>query len=105
MIQFNNSIVSSSWDHSNVSHSIGFSGTKDIKRLFPTYLKYKINKNLRIKGTDGKMVDMLLKNTTNVLDIEESNKKQWERFVSAALKEEVSCIIDAGALLAGNTLK
>ena len=60
MIQFNDSITSSSWDHSNVEASIGFSGTKDIHRLFPTYIKFQLNENLRIKGTDGKMLGMLL---------------------------------------------
>ena len=77
MIQFNNSITSSSWDHSNVKESIGFSGTKDNRRLFPTYIKYKTNENLRIKGTDGKMLNMLMEHTTDVIIIEESDTPLW----------------------------
>ena len=101
MIQFNNSITSSSWDHSRVDECIGFSGTKDNHRLFPTYIKYKTNENLRIKGTDGKMLNMLMEHTTNVLTIEESHTPLWERFLENVLSQKVACIIDAGAILAG----
>ena len=85
MIQFNNSITSSSWDHSNVEAAIGFSGTKDIRRLFPTYIKFLMNDNQRIKGTDGKMLDMLLQNTLEVIDINESDAPQWSRFLETSL--------------------
>ena len=73
MTQFNCSITSSSWDYSNVAKSIGFSGTKDIHRLFPTYINFKMSYNLRIKGTDGKMLDMLMENTLDVVEIQESD--------------------------------
>ena len=77
MIQFKQSITSSSWDHSNVSRSIGFSGTKDNHRIFPTYIKYKANENLRIKGTDGKMLTMLMENTRDVIDIIDRETPLW----------------------------
>lgn len=38
MIQFKDSITSSSWDHADVAACIGFSGTKDNCRLLPTYV-------------------------------------------------------------------
>jgi hypothetical protein len=60
MIQFNTSITSSSWDHSKVSYSIGFSGTKDNSKLFPTTIRLKKSENKRIRGTDGRMIDLLL---------------------------------------------
>ena len=63
MGQYLNSITSSTWDHSDVPYSIGFSGTKDMHRLFPKYLKYEESVSHRIKGTDGKMIDMLLDQT------------------------------------------
>ena len=81
MKQYNSSITSSAWDHSNVKASIGFSGTKDIRRLFPTYIKFKMNENLRIKGTDGKMLDMLMENTLDVIDIKQYDIPLWCRFL------------------------
>ena len=63
MQQFWESITSSTWDHSDVPYSLGFSGTKDLHRLFPTYLEYEESINKRIRGTDGKMLEMLLENT------------------------------------------
>ena len=69
MTQFNQSITSSSWDHIKVPHVIGFSGTKDNTSLFPAYMKMLESENERIKGTDGKMVDLLLENTIDVIDL------------------------------------
>ena len=108
MVQFNSSITSSSWDLSNVKKAIGFSGTKDIRRLFPTYIKFRTNENLRIKGTDGKMLDMLLQNTLDVIDIDESDAPQWSRFLESSLQlrnKQLGCVIDAGALLVGKELR
>lgn len=39
--QYNKSITSSSWDIANAKHSIGFSGTKDTRWVFPAQLSYK----------------------------------------------------------------
>lgn len=66
MLQYRHSIISSTWDHASTKHSLGFSGTKDMHRLFPTYLNYENSANLRIRGTDGKMLDMLLENTLDI---------------------------------------
>lgn len=60
MEQFKHSITSSSWDHSKVRKSMGFSGTKDNCRLFPTYVKLVTSDNNEIAGTDGKMLDLLI---------------------------------------------
>lgn len=51
------------------------------------------------------MLDMIMKNTISILDIKQCDSPQWQRFVKSALVEEVSCIIDAGALLVGKQLK
>lgn len=45
MKQYKQSITSSSWDHSDVPLALGFSGTKDLHRLFPTYLSYEESVN------------------------------------------------------------
>lgn len=63
MIHFPNIITSSSWDLSCVKSSIGFSGTKDCAVLFPTYIKYQPSKNITIRATDAKMIDLVLNNT------------------------------------------
>ena len=86
MNQFNESITSSSWDHIRVPHCIGFSGTKDNCRLFPTYIKMVESENTRIKGTDGKMLDMLLEHTSEVMEVEDGPMALWERFLLTALK-------------------
>ena len=65
--------------------------------------------NNRIKGTDGKMLDMMLEHTLQVVDVEEGDSALWERFVTTVLKLEdeysVASIIDAGAILAGKDLR
>jgi hypothetical protein len=61
--QYVDSITSSAWDLANVTTAVGFSGTKDNRWLFPTYLKYSECSSRQIKGTDGKMIDLLAKCT------------------------------------------
>ena len=112
MPQFKDSITSSSWDHSNVSRSIGFSGTKDNSRLFPYYISLINSENDRIRGTDGQMLDLLLLNVLSVEEIEEGHVALWETMMLQVLKlaQEgtkgvISAVIDAGAILAGKSLK
>ena len=56
-------------------------------------------------GTDGKMVHLITKFTRNVCLIAENEKTLWQRFVDLALEKKVGCIIDAGALCVGKSLK
>lgn len=58
--QYAYSITSSSWDISYVKKSIGFSGTKDTRWLFPLYLTWSPSQNDIINGTDGKMIHQIL---------------------------------------------
>jgi hypothetical protein len=37
--------------------------------------------------------------------IEENNKTLWQRFVDLALEKKVGCIIDAGAICVGKSLR
>ena len=54
------SITASSWDLAKVNKSVGFSGTKDNHWLFPSYLHWKPSKSLSIKGTDGRMLSLMI---------------------------------------------
>lgn len=60
MIHFPNTITSSCWDLACVKDSVGFSGTKDYALLFPSYIKYKPSDNVTIRGTDARMIDLVL---------------------------------------------
>lgn len=56
-------------------------------------------------GTDGKMIHLITKFTKEVALIEENNKTLWQRFVDLALEKKVGCIIDAGAICVGKSLR
>lgn len=58
--QFINSITSSSWDIADCKNSIGFSGTKDIRWIFPAQLSWVPSQDDEIRGTDGKNISFLL---------------------------------------------
>lgn len=62
MTQFKSSITTSSWDHINVKSCIGFSGTKDNRRLLPSYVSLISSDSIDIVGTDGKMLDLFIEN-------------------------------------------
>ena len=69
------SISSSSWDIANAEQSTGFSGTKDNRWLFPSQLKWSPSSNLQIRGTDGKMIDLLLHHTLDTYKINAPQSK------------------------------
>ena len=75
--QFESSITSSSWDHANVRSLVGFSGTKDNCKLLPTYVKLINSESEVIMGTDGRMLDLFIENTLEVIDVENSNEPLW----------------------------
>lgn len=103
--QFARSICSSAWDLAAVPKSVGFSGTKDNRWLYSNRLKWRPSKTPEIQGTDGKMLHLITKFTNEVALIEENNKTLWQRFVDLALEKKVGCIIDAGALCVGKSLR
>ena len=110
------SITASAWDLANVSQSVGFSGTKDNRQLYSNLLQYLKSKTPDIEGTDGKMVHLITK-FSKVCMIEEDKKIErknkigedkrilWKRFINQALSHKVGCIIDAGALCVGRSLR
>lgn len=103
--QYAKSICSSAWDLADVKRSVGFSGTKDNRWLYSNLLKWKPCRSPEIMGTDGKMVHLITKFTNEVALIEENNKTLWQRFIDLALEKKVGCIIDAGAICVGKSLR
>ena len=103
--QYKQSICSSAFDLADTEKSVGFSGTKDNRFVFPNQLHWKPCETPAIKGTDGKMIYLITKYTEKVCVIAENDKTLWQRFVDLALKEKVGCIIDVGALCVGKSLK
>jgi hypothetical protein len=65
--QYTQSITSSSWDLANAKQSIGFSGTKDSRCVFPAQLNWVPSQDPEIRGTDGKNISLLLSQTKSVL--------------------------------------
>lgn len=51
------------------------------------------------------MVHLITKFTNEVALIEENNKTLWQRFIDLALEKGVGCIIDAGAICVGKSLR
>ena len=105
LTQYLKSITASSWDLADSKNSSGFSGTKDTHWILPEYLHLKMNTNHEIKGTDGKMISLLIQNTLGVHEIKASADDLWKRFIQNSLDLGVGCIIDAGAILAGRSLE
>lgn len=71
----------------------------------PDYLNLKVSTNHEIKGTDGKMISLILTNTLGVHQIKVNADDLWKRFVESCLELYVGCIIDVGAVLAGKSLE
>lgn len=103
--QYTQSITASAWEFADVPYSVGFSGTKDNRWLYPNMLNWKPCDTASIKGTDGKMIHLITKFTQDIKLIRETKDSQWQRFISTALKMKVGCIIDAGALCVGKSLE
>jgi hypothetical protein len=68
--QFEKAICSSAWDLADVKKSVGFSGTKDNRWLYSNLLTWKPCQTPEIQGTDGKMIQLISKNTNEVVLIE-----------------------------------
>lgn len=103
--QYDHSICSSAFDLANVKKSIGFSGTKDNRFVFPNRLTWKPCQSPSIKGTDGQMINLIIDHTNQICVIPENEKTLWQRFVDLSLEMKAGCIIDVGALCVGKSLK
>jgi hypothetical protein len=57
--EYSHSICSSAWDLAYVKKSVGFSGTKDNRWLYPYFLHWSPSKSTEILATDGKMMHLI----------------------------------------------
>lgn len=85
--------------------SIGFTGTPDCRLLFPHSVTWDPTPNENILATDGKMIYLAIKHTKRLISLVEDKMPLWQRFITKALENEANCIIDAGALCVGRSLK
>lgn len=66
-MQYNKSICASAWDLADVTDAVGFSGTKDNHWLYSDKLKWRPCQTPTIKGTDGRMLYLIAKNTKDII--------------------------------------
>ena len=106
--QYPQQLSATAWNltNENCGPSIGFSGTNDNHKILPLQVTQYFSKNENpiwkdIQGTNGKMIDMILKKTKSCEKIGSGlSKKMFLDYI----KEHINCIhaiIDCGALLAG----
>ena len=115
-------LMATAWHltNSNCGPTIGFSGTNDNHRILPLQVKQYFSKNTnpiwqQIQGTNGKMIDLILKKTIRCENLNLAfrlehftkhtvEKKRPKNSLLMFVKENITAvqaIIDCGALLAG----
>jgi len=117
--QFESRLTATSWNLAqNKSNSIvGFSGTNDnhrilplqVRQYFPSLDQEKDEVLKELDGTNGKMLQKIIKNTVEVLQLEtkDNNFSALTNILSKSIKGSmrlIHAIIDCGALLAGTDL-
>jgi hypothetical protein len=85
LAQYLQSITASSHDLADSKYSSGFTGTKDTRWTMPEYLNLRMSANHEIKGTDGKMISLMLNHTLGVKEIKSNSDELWRRFVENCL--------------------
>lgn len=74
--------------------------------MFPAQLTWVPSRDADIRGTDGKNIGLLMNQTKSVVEIAGSeHDSTWLKFINIALREGVTCIIDAGAILVGKSIR
>jgi hypothetical protein len=98
MVQFQQRTIASAW-HLTDQNSIGFSGTNDNHRLMPLHVQQRKSGSKSLDGTNGKMLDMILKRSDHELVEIAADHTLWQGVLEFALQYDA--LIDAGGLLAG----
>ena len=99
---FPEKLMASSWnltDSRLSSKQCGFSGTDDACIFLPHPLEHQESEAASIKATNGKMINLLLKNTTYCRVPESRSDEPIEALARFAIEKNVDAFIDAGALL------
>ena len=117
-MQFPHRLEATAWDiaHNSQNKVAGFSGTNDERIIMPSSLKWTEQSDLSLVGTDGKMLQLLLKSKFEPLNVDEVENR-WKAILDAVIAKTeendymhenrsvhfTRAFIDAGALMAGAT--
>lgn len=86
----------------NQEHKVvGFSGTKDTELLLPVQLQQAEPDLDSIRATDGKMIDVILKQTWHKVTPRAPHEPMSMAVLQHAVNRKVDALIDAGATMAG----
>jgi len=89
-MQYPYKIVANPWDLAANDKICGFSGTNDSKLLLPLQVQQKSLE--ACKGTNAKMIELLLQNTQEILFLESNIN-----IVDLCIQHKVNALIDVGA--------
>ncbi|TMW55336.1 hypothetical protein Poli38472_013227 [Pythium oligandrum] len=102
--QFPHRLARSAWDLVKGSSNIGFSGTNDNHRLLPLAVTQQGPDNPSLKGTNGKMLDLMIGHSRGYVVLKTARNTRlpvWKTLLLTALTKKCRALIDTGALLAG----
>eukprot|EP00775_Hariotina_reticulata_P001981 gene1981-2303_t len=110
MQQYPLRLTGTSWDlaENSAGAVVGFSGTNDHHRLLPLQVHQAEPADEQLKGTNGKMLDLLMTEAAYKTLLAAAagtghtaeNKQQW-LLLDMALNSKADALVDCGALLAG----
>eukprot|EP00798_Chlamydomonas_sp_ICE-L_P004008 gene4008-14088_t len=101
--QYPQRVAHHSWHMADnlLNHTVGFSGTNDNHRLLPLQVRQATMEETALKATNGKMLDLILKNERYIsLPVDDHKKLSWQLLLDAAVLERHDALIDCGAILA-----
>ncbi|KAI9996430.1 hypothetical protein PInf_014153 [Phytophthora infestans] len=102
--QYPQRLSRTAWNLAAGANNIGFSGTNDNHRLLPLSVAQCEPHEPSLLGTNGKMIDKMLRVTQGYEVIRPSprrNSVPWESALLFAMDKKTQALIDTGALLAG----
>eukprot|EP01051_Picozoa_sp_SAG22_P001908 SAG22_NODE_79_length_21845_cov_17.798538_10_plen_1328_part_00 len=101
-MQYPQRLLATPWHLADNSRKrvVGFSGTNDTRRLYPLQVEQRETDDPDLLGTNGKMLDIILRQPYKSL---ESNEDAWKQLFDMSVQEGASALIDAGALMAGQS--
>ncbi|PNH12760.1 hypothetical protein TSOC_000242, partial [Tetrabaena socialis] len=103
--QFPQRLATSAWHLADNERGrvVGFSGTNDNHRLLPTQVRQAELAEPSLRGTNGKMLDVMQAHTLAVSTLEQAaaDKPVWQLLLDLAVDQGLDALLDCGALLAG----
>ncbi len=97
----------SSWHvaSSPLHEVVGFSGTNDAHRLLPIEVCQLHLRQHSLHATNGKMLDIILRNPTYHTLITRGGQPLWKAVLDLAMANGIHALVDCGALLAGCSMR